>query len=125
MQQLLWVALGGSIGAVFRYLLASAIYQFTGRDFPYGTLMVNVLGSFIIGVLSIWLVEKYELSSELRLAIIVGGLGAFTTFSTFSWETIQLIEQGALIRAGLNIVLSVVLCLLGTWLGMMWARQSV
>ena len=125
MQQLLWIALGGSIGAVFRYLLSSAIYQFTGRDFPYGTLMVNVLGSFIIGVLSIWLVEKYQLSSELRLAIIVGGLGAFTTFSTFSWETIQLIEQGALMRAGLNIVLSVVLCLLGTWLGMMWARQSV
>ena len=94
-----------------------------GRGFPFGTLAVNVLGSFAIGVLYIVMLEKIEVSEELRAALIIGLLGAFTTFSTFSIETMHLIEASQFGKAGLNIVLSVSLCIATCWFGMFLGRQ--
>ncbi len=123
MQQLLAIAGGGALGAVLRFLMSSNIYRVFGRDFPYGTLTVNVLGSFFMGIFFIVIVERGILSAEWRSIIIVGFLGAFTTFSTFSIETLSLLESGELSRAALNIFLSVALCLCATWLGLIIGRQ--
>jgi CrcB protein len=94
-----------------------------GRDFPYGTLTVNVLGSLLMGFLFIVLVERHLVAVEWRAALLVGLLGSFTTFSAFSMETIALLEDGEVLRAMLNVILSVVLCLTATWLGLGIGRQ--
>lgn len=123
MSQILFIAAGGAIGAVLRYLGSTAVYAWLGRGFPYGTLVVNVLGSLIMGILAILLIERLSTGPEFRALLLVGLLGSFTTFSTFSIETVYLIEQGALIRAGINILLSVLLCLAAAWLGIILGRQ--
>ena len=123
MQQLLAIAGGGAIGAVLRFGMSSNIYRVFGREFPYGTLAVNVLGSLLIGLVFILIVERSVLSAEWRPVIIIGFLGAFTTFSTFSIETLLLLESGELSRAALNVFLSVALCLGATWLGLVIGRQ--
>ncbi|NQZ53871.1 MAG: fluoride efflux transporter CrcB [Piscirickettsiaceae bacterium] len=123
MQQLLAIAGGGAIGAVLRFGMSSNIYRVFGREFPYGTLAVNVLGSLLIGLFFILIVERSVLSAEWRPVIIIGFLGAFTTFSTFSIETLLLLESGELSRAALNVFLSVALCLGATWLGLVIGRQ--
>lgn len=120
---LLLIAAGGAIGAVMRFLTQATVYEFAGRSFPYGTLTVNVLGSFLMGALSIFLVEKFNLGAEWHLAILVGVLGAFTTFSTFSIETLVLFEQGDLLKAMTNILLSVTLCVGSVWIGAFLAKQ--
>ena len=116
------ITLGGAFGAVMRYWLSSAVYLWLGRDFPYGTLSVNVLGSFVIGIGFFLLTERLVLGAEARAFILVGFLGAFTTFSTFSLETLILMQQGLMFKALLNIIASVFLCLLATWGGMALAR---
>ena len=123
MQQLLAIAGGGAVGAVLRFIASTQVYRLFGRNFPYGTLAVNVLGSFLMGLLFILIVERGLLSAEWRSAIIVGFLGAFTTFSTFSIETLNLLESGELSRALLNIMFSVALCLVATWIGLIIGRQ--
>ncbi len=123
MQQLLAIAGGGALGAVLRFGMSSQIYRLLGRDFPYGTLAVNVLGSFLMGLFFIFIVERGLLSAEWRGVVMIGFLGAFTTFSTFSIETLTLLESGELSRAALNIFLSVTLCLVATWLGLVMGRQ--
>lgn len=123
MLQLIAIAVGGAIGALLRFAMSNGVYKVLGRDFPYGTLAVNVLGSLLIGVLFILLIEKLAVSAEWRMGLLVGLIGAFTTFSTFSLETFALLEDGAFIKAGLNVLLSVVLCLAATWLGISLGRQ--
>ena len=123
MLQLLTIAGGGALGAVLRFGMSSYVYRLLGRDFPYGTLAVNMVGSLLMGILFVLFVERGLVSAEWRSAIIIGFLGAFTTFSTFSIETLMLVESGELSRAGLNVVLSVSLCLVATWFGLVMGRQ--
>lgn len=123
MNQLLAIAFGGALGAVARFLASTGVYRMAGRDFPYGTLAVNVLGSLLMGLLYILLVERASLGAEWRALILVGFLGAFTTFSTFSIETLNLIEAGEPLRALTNVLISVVSCLLAAWLGVLLGRQ--
>ncbi len=122
MMQLLMVGAGGATGAIGRYLLSSWVYSLTGRAFPWGTLAVNLLGSLLMGFFSVWLLERMSLSSEMRALLMVGFLGAFTTFSTFSLETLLLLEEGAVARAGVNIAASVITCIFAAWMGILIAR---
>ena len=123
MAQILAIAAGGSIGAVMRYLVSTGVYSWFGRGFPYGTLFVNVLGSLAMGLLYELFLQRLSVSPELRAVLLVGVLGAFTTFSAFSIETVNLIEQGYLMKAVANILASVILCVLGAWCGLQIVRQ--
>jgi CrcB protein len=115
--------LGGSLGALMRFILSSRVTERLGTDFPYGTLTVNVLGSFLMGFLAIFLVERMGVDPLLRLGVFVGFLGAFTTFSTFSMETLNLFEQGESLQALINILISVSLSVLAVWLGVLLGKQ--
>lgn len=116
------VAAGGAVGSVLRYWAGLGAHHLLGRGFPYGTLTVNIIGSFAIGVLYVLLVERAS-TPELRALLMTGLLGGFTTFSAFSIETVLLLEQGALLKALANIVLSLTLCLGCTLLGLAIGRQ--
>ncbi len=117
------IALGGAVGALCRYGLSTGIYSVVGRGFPYGTMAVNILGSFIMGTAYVMMIERMDVSPEWRAGITIGLLGAFTTFSTFSIETLNMLESGDTLKAGMNILLSVSLCISGCWLGMIIGRQ--
>lgn len=120
--QLIAIAVGGAAGALLRYGVSVGVAAVLGRGFPFGTLVVNVLGCLAMGVLYIVLLERMALGGEWRAALLVGLLGAFTTFSTFSMETLVLFENGEQLRAFINIAASVVLCLAATWLGVLLGR---
>ncbi|MDQ7000899.1 MAG: fluoride efflux transporter CrcB [Mariprofundus sp.] len=121
-RQLAAVAIGGAAGAVMRWLVASGVQKVAGGAFPWGTFAVNALGSFLLGFLFVWLIERSTASELVRLAITVGFLGAFTTFSTYSLESVRLLQEGAFSLAFGNIIGQVMLCLLLTWLGIQLAR---
>jgi CrcB protein len=106
-----------------RYGASLGVYSLLGRGFPYGTMFVNVTGSLLMGLLSIMMLERFNIGPEWRAAILVGLLGSFTTFSTFSIETLNLMEQGDMMRAFANIALSVIVCLIAVWIGISLGRQ--
>lgn len=124
MYQIGGILLGGAAGALLRFLVANGVYQWLGRSFPYGTLAVNVIGSFFIGLLTFYFMERELLTSALSRGLIVGVLGAFTTFSTFSLDTFDLIQEGRVLGAMLNAGLNVGLCLLAVWLGVLVGRLA-
>jgi CrcB protein len=116
----LWVALGGALGSVARYACSLGAARWLGSAFPWGTLLVNVAGSFAIGLLAALFVAadgRLLVSPEARAFVAVGILGGFTTFSSFSVETLNLARSGALGAAAANAGLSLVLCLAAVWLG--------
>ncbi len=117
------IAVGGSVGAIARFWVAQQVYGWMGRDFPHGTLFVNVSGSFLMGLLTELMVQRFAVAPEYRAAILVGFIGAYTTFSTFALETLMLFDEGSLLKAFLNILLSTGLCLLATWVGLSWGRS--
>lgn len=117
------VALGGAAGALARWGVSSGVHRWLGRDFPWGTLTVNVLGSFAMGLLAVVLVERLAVAPAWRAGLLVGFLGAFTTFSTFAVETVGLSGEGLGIRAAVNIFVSVAACLLAALVGMQIARH--
>ncbi|MFD2228662.1 fluoride efflux transporter CrcB [Alkalimarinus sediminis] len=122
MLQVIAIALGGAFGALSRYFLIGLVTDWLGRGFPFGTLLVNVLGSFLIGILYVLIVLKMHVSPELKSILVVGFLGAFTTFSTFSLEAFIMISQGLLLSAVTYILSSVILCILAVWAGISLAK---
>lgn len=122
LSKVLTVALGGALGASLRYLAAATTHSLLGHAFPYGTLLVNVLGSLLIGYLVVLLPDTGSPASMLCLLLITGLLGGFTTYSAFSIETLTLLQEGQLIKAGMNITLTLFSCLLAVWVGYLVAR---
>lgn len=122
MGQLTGIMLGGALGALLRFLAAHGVHQLFGRSLPYGTLAVNVLGSFLMGLAYVYFVQRAMLDTPLAKGLTVGLLGAFTTFSTFSLDTFYLLEQGVWLKGLLNIMLNVLLCLGAVWLGVLVAK---
>lgn len=116
------VAAGGALGAVLRYYLGGTALGRAAAPFPTATFVINVTGSFILGLFLTLATERFHVSPHLRLAVAVGFVGAYTTFSTFEYETAKLIEDGDVTRALLNVVLSFVAGLLAVWLGIFAAR---
>lgn len=123
LQPVLFVAAGGAIGAVARYGASTAVQRWAQSPFPWGTLLVNIAGSFLIGLIMVWLVKAGEWRENYRLLLVTGVLGGFTTFSSFSWETWKLLEEGRLLFATANIFMSLGICLLATIAGAMLAKQ--
>ena len=118
------IAVGGGCGSVARFLVAREMERCLGNFLPYGTLIVNVLGSLALGWLATVFLARPEINIALRLGIAVGFLGAFTTFSAFSFESVQLMLNGAVWRAVLNVTVNTVVCLGMCYLGMQLARLS-
>jgi len=123
--KLVWIAAGGAVGSVLRYLVGGWVQQAVGdwvqravgSEFPLGTLAVNVLGCFVLGVLAAMFVGPILIREEYRLGLTVGLLGGFTTFSTFGLETISLANDAQWLSAAANLVGSCLLGLAGAWLG--------
>ncbi len=117
------IALFGALGCLARYLLSGWVYALAGRGFPYGTLAVNVVGAFLIGLIMEFGLRTTLIPQELRVGLTIGFLGGLTTFSTFSYETFRLLEDGEFFTAAVNVLASVLICLACTWLGIMTARH--
>jgi len=109
-------------GGLTRYYLSGWIYRLLGQAFPYGTLAVNVIGAYCIGLIMELGIRSTAIPDTLRLGLTVGFMGGLTTFSTFSYETFTLLEDGQLLLAVTNIMASVLVCLIFTWLGIITIR---
>ena len=115
---ILAIASGGAVGAILRFLVQHYSTNIFGLTFPWGTLFVNVIGCGIIGTVSgFWTQSGFDISVEIRGALVIGCLGAFTTFSAFSLDTMVLFQNGELLRASLNVMATVFLCLLAVSVG--------
>ena len=117
MKQEVLVFVGGGIGATFRYWLQGAVYRFMGTEFPYGTLLVNVLGCFAIGLLMAVFEERFAVNPGLRLFLTIGILGGFTTYSSFSYETVSMLREGSYLAGTANVVYTTLNCLGAAWIG--------
>ena len=123
MQAMLLVGAGGAIGAMLRYGVSTIVGKLWPSDFPVATLVINIAGSLVMGLLVGWLARAMPAwAAEARLFVAVGVLGGFTTFSAFSLEAILLLERGAPVQAALYVLLSVALCLVGLYLGLLMTR---
>jgi fluoride exporter len=123
MPQLFIIAAGGAFGCVARFILAQNVHRLLPENFPYGILLVNILGCLLMGILATWFIERWQLNALWRAGILIGFLGGFTTFSSFSIDAVNLLENGAVFAASTYIFLSVVLCLMATWLGILLGRS--
>jgi CrcB protein len=123
MNQVLAIAAGGAVGSVLRFWMSTWVHSFAGRSFPYGTLTVNVVGCLAMGFLFVLFIDRLSDNNVLRAGILIGVLGGFTTFSSFSIETLNLIEQGAWFKAAANMTGSLLLCVGATWIGVILGRQ--
>jgi CrcB protein len=112
-------------GGLTRYYLSGWVYSLLGRAFPYGTFVVNILGAFFIGLIMELSLRSTLIPDTLRLGLTVGFMGGLTTFSTFSYETYKLLEEGQFLVAFANVLASVAVCLAFTWLGMIAARAII
>jgi len=117
------IAVFGGFGCLSRYLVSGWVYALVGRSLPYGTMFVNILGSFLLGLLMEGSLRSTLMSPEVRMGITTGFMGGFTTFSTFSYETVRLLEEGSYMQAGANVLLNVTVCLVFAGLGIYLARQ--
>jgi fluoride exporter len=117
------IAIGGTLGCWARYGMTNLVQSILGRDFPYATLSINVLGSFLMGFFFIETLERLTVSPELRTGMLTGFIGGYTTFSTFEMEILLLVEQGEALKALLYIVLSVVLGFVAAFAGAYIARS--
>jgi CrcB protein len=123
---MLWyIAVGSAIGGASRYLVGGLVQRLTGGTFPTGTLLINLTGSFLLGAILRYGVDTPTLTPELRALLTVGFCGGYTTFSTFSYETAALLEDGEWSRAALYVGLSVGLSLIATFLGFLAARELI
>jgi len=122
MARFLLICLGGAVGTGARYLFSTAMTRAFG-NFPFGTLGVNVIGSFLASIVMVLALEKSALSPDLRLIIVTGGLGGFTTYSSFNYETLHLAQSGATMLAVVNVAVTLVTCLLAGIAGIWLARQ--
>ena len=123
MLKYLMVGLGGCLGSILRFWLGSYIGGRLGSRFPYGTFVINVTGSFLIGMILTILAEKTQWSPNWRYLIPIGFIGGYTTFSTFEYETFRLVQDGQMVTAMLNVVGSVVIGFAGVWAGMVAGRS--
>ncbi len=123
---MLWyIAVGSAIGGVSRYLFGGVIQRLAGGTFPVGTLVVNITGSFLLGAILRYAIDTPTLTPELRALLTVGFCGGYTTFSTFSYETVALMEDGEWSRATVYLALSVGLSIAATLLGLIASRELV
>jgi CrcB protein len=125
MSRFLWICLGGALGTGARYLTSSWALATLGPGFPYGTLLVNTVGSFLLGAIMHVGLSTALLSPTLRLMLATGVMGGFTTYSTFNYETMQYLRDGALGLASLNLLGTLALCLVAGFLGVALARLLV
>lgn len=124
MQYSLIIFLGAGLGGLLRYWISRWITASFGGHFPYGTLVVNLSGCFLMGLLFVLLLERFgTIGAQMRALVLIGFLGGYTTFSSFSIETINLFESGKFLSASLNIFLSTFICIFVCWLGVLTARQ--
>ena len=123
MQKYFLIALGGSLGALARYWVDSVIVDRMGTKFPYGTLVINITACLILGFSLVFLGRRTELNPAWRFLIPVGFIGAYSTFSTFEWETFATLQTGAFFLAALYVALSFFLGLLAVWCGVLLARS--
>jgi CrcB protein len=117
------IALFCAGGGLTRYYLSGWVYHLLGRGFPYGTFVVNIIGAYFIGLIMEFGLRSTMVSDTLRLGLTVGFMGGLTTFSTFSYETFKLLEDGQFVMAFTNVLASVAVCLLFTWLGIVTVRS--
>ncbi len=125
MMRVLWISLGGAVGTAARFLLSGWLLRALGPAFPYGTLAVNVIGSFLLGAIMHVGLNTTLLSPGARLVLSTGVMGGFTTYSTFNYETLQYLQEGAWGLAGLNVFATLVTCLIAGALGVVAARLVV